>query len=128
MEFIEGVNLQDWVEKVGPTPWALAAAYVSQAARGLQHASEHGLVHRDVKPGNLMVDTSGVVKILDLGLVVLPTEVDSLTMAQRNLILGTADYMSPEQALDSHQVDIRADIYSLGRAFLFAHRTSSVSG
>jgi serine/threonine protein kinase len=119
MEFIEGINLQEWVEKTGPIPWALAASYMSQAARGLEHACQHGLVHRDIKPGNLMVETTGTLKILDLGLVVLPNEVDTLTKAQRNLILGTADYMSPEQAVDSHDVDIRADIYSLGCVFFF---------
>jgi len=119
MEFIEGVTLQDWVAKCGALPWAQVAFYMAQAAAALEHAHQSGLVHRDVKPGNMMVDVQGSLKLLDLGLVNVPTEDDSLTLAQRDLILGTADYVAPEQALNSHTVDIRADLYSLGGVFYY---------
>jgi serine/threonine protein kinase len=114
MEFIEGITIQDWVHKIGVAPWAQTAYYIWQAANALDHAHQAGLVHRDIKPGNLMIDVSGMLKLLDLGLVNIPTDDDSLTMAQRDLILGTADYVAPEQAVDSHTADIRADLYSLG--------------
>jgi serine/threonine protein kinase len=82
----------------------------------LAHAHENGLVHRDIKPANLLLDTKGVVKILDLGLARFfdDSETASLTAAHNETVLGTADYLSPEQALNSHNVDLRTDIYSLG--------------
>lgn len=121
MELIQGISLQDFVQKSGPLPWAQAADYAFQTACGLEHAQENGLIHRDIKPGNLMVELNGTLKILDLGLVGFHTEnrKDSLTMSGKEVILGTADYVSPEQALDSHGVDIRADIYSLGCVLYF---------
>ena len=91
----------------------LAARYARQAALGLQHAHEAGLVHRDIKPGNLMVDRTGTVKILDLGLARFQEENNQSQILTQG-ILGTPDYLAPEQARDSHAVDIRADIYSLG--------------
>src|SRR5206468_479703 len=84
---------------------------------GLQHAHEKGLVHRDIKPGNLMVTSQGVVKILDLGLARLRADQDSqavTALTKEGAVMGTTDYMAPEQALDSKSVDIRADLYSLG--------------
>jgi serine/threonine protein kinase len=115
MEYIYGPDLQDLVRKVGPLSPARAADYIRQAAAGLQHAHEAGLVHRDIKPGNLLVDRSGTVKILDLGLVRIFQSDDGLTKGQNfHFVLGTLDYQAPEQAIDSHEVDIRADIYSLG--------------
>ena len=98
-----------------------AAHYIRQAALGLHHAHLAGLVHRDVKPGNLLLDRQGVVKILDMGLArFFHDRDDDLTQKhdERN-ILGTADYLAPEQAINSHSVDIRADIYSLGATFYF---------
>ncbi len=115
MEFIHGPDLDTLVRSRGRLePWQ-AADYARQAAVALQHAHEAGLVHRDVKPGNLLVDSSGTVKILDLGLVRIFQSDDGLTKGQNfRYVLGTLDYQAPEQAVDSHEVDIRADIYSLG--------------
>ena len=89
-------------------------------ANGLQHAHEMGLVHRDIKPANCLVDRHSTVKLLDMGLAKL-TEDDqaSLTMANEENVLGTADYLAPEQALNSHEADSRSDIYSLGLHALF---------
>jgi len=121
MEHVDGSSLQDIVKKSGPLEVLRAAHYIRQAARGLQHAHETaGLVHRDIKPGNILVDRNGVVKVLDMGLArFFHDEDDILTKKYDENVLGTADYLAPEQALDSHGVDIRADIYSLGATFYF---------
>ncbi|WP_437187547.1 protein kinase domain-containing protein [Planctomicrobium sp. SH668] len=116
MEYIDGSNLYDLVQATGPLPLIIAAEYMRQGALGLAHAHQAGMVHRDIKPGNFIVDQNGLVKIMDLGLARIPNpngEV-SLTIAHEERILGTADYLSPEQAVDSHRVDTRADLYSLG--------------
>ena len=128
MEFLEGIDLARLIKKSGPLTILLAVEYVSQAAQGLQHAHEQGLVHRDIKPSNLLVTpgNSGtsleVVKVLDFGLARLrsvneenETTTDELT--QDGALMGTPNYMAPEQANDPHAVDIRADIYSLGCTF-----------
>ncbi len=115
MEYVEGSDLQSLVKRTGPLDYAVAADYVRQAARGLSHAHKLGLIHRDVKPANLLVDRQNVVKVLDLGLAKFSDEDKaSLTVAYDENVLGTADYLPPEQALDSHGVDARSDIYSLG--------------
>jgi serine/threonine protein kinase len=121
MEYLEGTTLQDLVRRDGPLPVAQAVGYVLQAALGLQHIHESGLVHRDLKPGNLLLDRQGTVKILDLGLAMfIDDRRDNLTATTKNhCILGTADYLSPEQAAASHDVDIRTDIYSLGATLYF---------
>jgi serine/threonine protein kinase len=123
MEFVEGSTLQDRVAASGPLPIVEAAEAIRQAALGLQHAHEAGLVHRDIKPANLLIDREGTVKVLDLGLVrSLPHEIDGeagLTRLHDEAVLGTVDYLSPEQAIDSHNVDIRSDLYSLGCTFYF---------
>jgi serine/threonine protein kinase len=121
MEFIDGVSLQDLVSRRGPIAPERAAHYVTQSAQGLQHAHEAGLVHRDIKPGNLLLDRSGTVKVLDLGLARLEKGgEDNLTERydEKNAVLGTADYLAPEQAR-GEAVDIRADIYSLGATLYF---------
>lgn len=125
MEYVEGLDTARIVHKFGPIPWQQAAEYGRQAAEGLQHAHQAGLVHRDIKPGNLLVDSSGHVKILDLGLVSAFDQKndDSLTVDQDQL--GTVDYIAPEQAIDSKKVDARADIYSLG-ATLYSIMTGRI--
>lgn len=115
MELVDGPNLSQVARTLGPLDVADACELVRQAAEGLQHAYEHGLVHRDIKPSNLLLAGNGTVKILDLGLALLresPVEQDELTSSGQ--IMGTLDYMAPEQASDTHGVDIRADLYSLG--------------
>jgi serine/threonine protein kinase len=121
MEYVDGSSLQEIIQRVGPLDPIRAAHYISQSALGLQHAHEvAALVHRDIKPGNILVDRSGTVKVLDLGLArFFYDEDDLLTKKYDETVLGTADYLAPEQALDSHSVDIRGDIYSLGGTFYF---------
>jgi len=120
MEYIEGVDLQILVKKHGPLPYPLVADYIAQAAHGLQHAHDQGLIHRDVKPANFLINTDGVIKVLDLGLALFQDQDDaSLTMEYNDKVLGTADYLAPEQALNSHTVDNRADIYGLGCTMYF---------
>ena len=114
-------DLQGMVKNDGPLDYELAADYVAQAAEHLHRAHQAGLIHRDIKPANLLVDSIGTVKVLDMGLAKFAdTAVKaSLTLAYDENVLGTADYLSPEQALNSHEVDPRADIYSLGCTLYF---------
>lgn len=121
MEFVDGLSLLDLVNRDGPLAPAAAAEYIRQSALGLEHAHRAGLIHRDVKPGNLLVDNAGVVKVMDLGLARFFSgeEKESLTIQYDEKVLGTADYLAPEQAVDSHDIDARADIYSLGCTLYF---------
>ena len=115
MEYVDGIDLHAKVKRDGPLPIREVAEYIRQAAIGLQHAHEEGLVHRDIKPANLILDTRGTVKILDLGLALAGGDEDgSLTREHDEKVLGTADYLAPEQATDSHKADRRSDVYSLG--------------
>jgi serine/threonine protein kinase len=115
MEYVEGRDLQRMVKEDGPMDYATAVDYIRQAAEGLAHAHEAGLIHRDIKPANLLVDRKNVVKVLDLGLARFSDEKKaSLTVDYDENVLGTADYLAPEQALDSHSADARSDIYGLG--------------
>jgi len=115
MEYVEGTDLHGKVKQEGPLDVRDAAEYIRQAAVGLHYAHEEGFVHRDIKPANLMLDKRGTVKILDLGLALGDDdEQASLTRDHDEKVLGTADYLAPEQARDSHKADRRADIYSLG--------------
>jgi serine/threonine protein kinase len=120
-EYVEGVDLNQLVRKHGPLDIGRSLSVIAQAAAGLQYAFQAGWVHRDIKPSNLLVDAAGRVKILDLGLARLfHDDGESLTQQfDKEATLGTADYMAPEQAIDSHDVDIRADIYSLGATLYF---------
>jgi serine/threonine protein kinase len=121
MEYVDGSSLQEIVEKGGPMAVIRAAHYMRQAALGLQHMHESaGLVHRDLKPADILLDRDGGVKIIDLGSALFCHDEEDVLMPRfEDYIVGTPDYLAPEQALDSHGVDIRADIYSLGATFYF---------
>jgi serine/threonine-protein kinase len=154
MEFIKGVDLSSFVKSRGPLPLAMALQLFAESARGLQHIHEHGLVHRDIKPGNLFLEEISAavsaepgtpttnlqlrsalraprnaqyrLRILDLGLARLSEDDlrgetgSKLGLTQEGAVIGTADYMAPEQARDSRAADIRSDLYSLGCTFYFA--------
>jgi tRNA A-37 threonylcarbamoyl transferase component Bud32 len=120
MDYIEGMNLSQRVKKEGALPIGEAVEYARQAALGLQHAFERGIVHRDIKPANLIVttaknngDSKPLVKILDFGLARYESE-DRERLTQIGHMLGTVDFVAPEQAQDARNADIRADIYGLG--------------
>jgi eukaryotic-like serine/threonine-protein kinase len=117
MEYIDGQSLKELILTEGPLPPLKAADFLRQAAMGVQHAHEAGFIHRDIKPSNLMIDRSGVVKLLDLGLARFDDGDIDLT---RGATIGNLAYVAPEQALDSHAVDARADVYSLGATFYLA--------
>lgn len=121
MEYFESLNLRQLVEKLAASgealPYEDAASYVRQAALGLQHAHERGLVHRDVKPENILVDERKRVKIIDFGLALFVGT--AVTPGSEKRILGTADYLAPEQTVDSHNLDARADVYGLGATLYF---------
>jgi serine/threonine protein kinase len=115
MELVEGDNLKEFLRRSGPLPVAEACEIIRQAALGLQHLHENGLVHRDVKPSNIMLATDGKVKVFDLGLarhLLEPDAGERITL--HGQLLGTLDYVAPEQCTDPHAVDIRADVYGLG--------------
>lgn len=120
MEYVNGQNLADYLAERGKLEITEAIDFVTQTARGLEYAHGEGVVHRDIKPGNLLLDKRGVVKILDMGLASIRETQDSgngdvhADVTQANQLLGTFDYMPPEQAEDPRSVDHRADIYSLG--------------
>ncbi len=143
MEFVDGMSLDRFVAKKGPLPVSMACKFIWQAALGLQHAADKGMVHRDIKPQNLLVTRRGQVKILDFGLARFATADEdegepagqaattehvplsalkppsNAGVTNPNLLMGTPDYLSPEQAKNSHDVDHRSDIYSLGCTLYF---------
>ena len=131
MEYVPGIDLLRLVRQTGPLDILDACHFIQQAAHGLQHAFEQGLVHRDIKPANLMVTPNPTlgrpakppkVKILDMGLALVldkPEDAADLPMTQAGVFLGTPDYVSPEQAEDSRQADVRSDLYSLGATLYY---------
>lgn len=135
MELVDGVSLDRYVYRKGPVPAPLACHFIRQAATGLQHAHENNMVHRDIKPHNLMVNRKGQLKILDFGLARLVDEqrqthhslnldqaeqiLGSGSITQTGTVVGTPDFLSPEQAKASQEIDIRSDLYSLGCTFYF---------
>ena len=121
MEYVDGSNLLDMVKKFGPMDTRRACHYIRQVAVGLDFAFRSGIIHRDIKPGNVLIDRRGVAKILDMGLArFYKDQTDMLTVKYDDkIVLGTADYVAPEQVANSHTVDIRADIYAMGASFYF---------
>jgi len=121
MEYVEGNNLEKLVQKQGTLSVVEALDTCIQAAKGFHQAHEQGIVHRDIKPANLIRDTTGTVKILDMGLALIKSgpEDNGRRLTQAGTLLGTIDYMAPEQALDVKNADRRADIYSLGCTLYF---------
>jgi serine/threonine protein kinase len=120
MEYVDGTDLYELGKKDGALDFNSAAKFTAQAAEGLIHAHEQDLVHRDIKPANLFKTDQGLIKILDLGLALVnQDDSQSLTVLHNEKVMGTADYLSPEQAVNSHDVDSRADIYSLGCTLYF---------
>ncbi len=136
LEYVDGPNLDQLVRKQGPLPVGLACDYVRQVADGLSAAHARGMVHRDVKPANILVqwhghngdDSPGLVKISDFGLARLADPADSpgspprssgTILTAENTVMGTPDYLSPEQSRNLHRTDIRTDLYSLGCTFYY---------
>lgn len=132
MEFVDGHTLHDLVEKKGPLPILTAVDAILDAAHALKYAHDQGVIHRDIKPSNLLMDREGHVKLLDLGLArslhneLAGTVSEELTAT--GAVLGTIDYMAPEQALNSKRADQRSDIYSLGCTLFFLLSGRAVYG
>jgi len=120
MEYVEGTDLNGLVKRTGPLPVTEACDVIRQAAQGLQAIHECGMIHRDLKPANLLqTKKKGIVKISDLGLARLLRPSDRTLTVAGSVMMGTVDYMAPEQAIDFHKSDIRSDIYSLGCCLYF---------
>ena len=118
MEYVDGPNLYEFIKSEGKVAPAQAVKIARQVALALEHARDQGIVHRDIKPSNILIDEEGTAKVLDMGLARFEHGRagvdDSTTITRDGVVMGTLDYLAPEQALDSHQADTRADIYSLG--------------
>ncbi|MDR2757675.1 MAG: serine/threonine protein kinase [Planctomycetaceae bacterium] len=119
-EYVEGTNVRSMVEDYDAFPLPQALNYLIQISHALAHAADHGVVHRDVKPSNILITREGRAKLIDMGLARLldPSE-SKEDLTASGVTLGTFDYISPEQARDPRSADIRSDIYSLGCTFFF---------
>jgi serine/threonine protein kinase len=118
MEYVEGVSLQAAVSRYGTLTPGEAAAIGAEVAMGLQSIADASLVHRDIKPANILIDRAGRVKILDLGIARFHSDPIS-RLVDTQSVIGTLDYLAPEQAIDSSHVDVRADLYALGATLFF---------
>ena len=121
MELVQGVTPLEWFSVAGKTSWEQVCDVIQQAAAALEYAHGFDLIHRDVKPENLLLRTNGTVKVLDFGLAMLDENDEEFSMAMifGQDRVGTADYVAPEQTVNSYDIDHRADIYSLGCTFYF---------
>lgn len=121
LEYVPGVTLSKSVSTGGPLPADVAARVFAEAADGLAHAHERGLIHRDIKPSNIMITPAGHAKLLDLGLALRPGEEgDATVIGGKGYVVGTMDYVSPEQTRNAATVDFRTDLYSLGGTLFYA--------
>jgi len=126
MEYVDGIDLYRHIKQHGPLSVEQAVKVVLQTAAGLEYAHRQGIIHRDIKPANLLLDKQGTVKILDLGLVRLQNVMNSLdhleeisALTELGSVIGTVDFMAPEQTVDSRQVDVTSDVYSLGATLFY---------
>jgi len=113
MEFVDGITVRDRLKAQGPLPEAEAVSVALQVAQGLQHAASKNIIHRDVKPENIMISKEGEVKLTDMGLAK-ATDTSEATITQAGAMIGTPQYASPEQVRGETTIDSRTDIYSLG--------------